>query len=102
SPRTVTRPRTSFFSSGTQIRCSCRFGTNRRDTFLVTCRPTPPFFLAIPPRGMTLPRGPPQPGVVQTFHMVLKGGRKMWGARYDSCALYARVLPDFVNIIYVW
>src|SRR6059058_4593136 len=72
SPRAVTRTRTNFFNSGTQILCSCRFGTNRRGTFLVTCRPTPPFFLAIPRRRMVLPRTDFEPVMSQTFDMVLE------------------------------
>ena len=66
--------RTNFFSSGTQTRCWCRFGVNSRGTILVTCRPTPPFFLAIPRRRMVLPRMGFDPVMVQTFDIVLKRG----------------------------
>src|SRR6059058_49669 len=73
-PRALTRTRTNFFSSGTQIRCSCRFGTNMRGTFLVTCRPTPPFFLAIPRRRMVLPLVGFDPVIAQILDMVLEAG----------------------------
>src|SRR2546421_12148598 len=84
----------NFFSSGTQIRCWCRFGANKRGTILVTCRPTPPFFLAIPRRRMMLPRMGFDPVMVQTFDMVLKRGRKRCRAVVDCQAIYSRRLSE--------
>jgi hypothetical protein len=69
-PRAVTRTRTNFFSSGTQIRWRRKFGAKMRGTFFVMCRPTPPFFLAKPRRWMTLPRMAFDPVMLQTLDMI--------------------------------
>ncbi len=55
SARAVSFTRTNFESSGTQSRLFLRFGVNVRGVFAVTCRPTPPFFFAIPRRWMIVP-----------------------------------------------
>src|SRR4030095_5467068 len=89
SPRAVTRIRTNFLISGTQMRCSCRLGGNSRRTFLVTCRPTPPFFFAIPRRWMTLPRVTRDPVILQILDIDGKGRLTHspefeWGVRCDA------------------
>src|ERR1043166_1561363 len=63
--------RTNFFNSGTQTRWLCKFGAKIRGTILVTCRPTPPFFLARPRRWMTLPRTALEPVILQILDIIL-------------------------------
>jgi len=48
-----------------------------RGTFLVTCRPTPPFFLAIPRRWMMLPREGFAPVILQTLDIIPEKSRKV-------------------------